>query len=90
MAMERQHLLTARSLIYNQLVVKEEIRPSRDAYPDAHADLAVIQYVNQLDYGDCRRLYSRIAGMDPWTARRSAGGFPSTAAASVLEGMDPA
>jgi hypothetical protein len=77
MEAERRHLLAARSLIYNQLIVKEEIPPGRQAYPDARDDLAVIQYVNQLDYEDCRRLYGRIAGMDPRAARQAADGFPA-------------
>jgi hypothetical protein len=76
MEADRRHLLAARSLIYNQLVIKEEIPPGREAYPDARDDLAVIQYVNHLEYEDCRRIYGRVAGMDPRTARRAADGFP--------------
>ena len=76
MEKKRQHLLAARSLVYNQLIVKEEVSPGREAYPDARDDLMVIQYVNQLDYGDCRRLYGRIAGLESQAARRAADGFP--------------
>jgi len=75
MGPDRRQLLAARSLVYNQLALKEEMRPGRDAYPDANDDRAVIQYVNQLSYEDCRRCYGRIAGMSPAAARRSLGGF---------------
>jgi len=80
---DRRHLLAARSLVYNQLAVKEEMRPGRDAYPDAHDDRAVIQYVNQLSYEDCRRCHGRIAGMDPMAARRSVGGLTPPAGVPV-------
>jgi hypothetical protein len=71
----RQHLLAARSLVYNQLAVKEEMSPNEDRYPDARDDLSVIQYVNRLDFEACRHLYARIAGMAPLTARQAADGF---------------
>jgi hypothetical protein len=73
---DRQHLLAARSLVYNQLSVKEEMAPNDDGYPDARDDLSVIQYVNRLSIKDCRQLYDRIAGMAPVAARQAAGGFP--------------
>jgi hypothetical protein len=72
----RQHLLAARSLVYNQLSIKEEMASGDDRYPDAHDDLFVIQYVNRLSFDDCRHLYGRIAGMAPHSARQAAGGFP--------------
>ena len=72
----RQHLLAARSLVYNQLIVKDEVAPGADHFPDAHDDVAVIRYVNQLSREDCRRIYPRIAGKDPRSARRAAAGFP--------------
>ena len=72
----QQHLLAARSLVYNQLIVKEEMRPGREAFPDARDDLAVIRYVNRLSYRDCRRLCGRIVDLDPQAARRAARGFP--------------
>lgn len=74
---ERQHLLAARSLVYNQLSVKEEMAPDDDGYPDARDDLSVIQYVNRLSLDDCRRLYGRIVGMTPYSARQAAGGLPA-------------
>lgn len=75
-AVDRQHLLAARSLVYNQLIVKEEMAPGVDGFPDAHDDVDVIRYVNRLSREDCRRLYPRIAGKDPRSARLAAGGFP--------------
>jgi len=74
---ERQQLLAARSLVYNQLSVKEEMAADNDGYPDARDDLSVIQYVNRLGIKDCRQLYDRIAGMAPVAARQAAGGFPA-------------
>ena len=74
---KRQHLLAARSLVYNQLVVKDEMSPGDDPYPDARDDLTVIRYVNRLSLDDCRRLYGRIAGMAPYSARQTAGGLPA-------------
>lgn len=72
---DRQHLLAARSLVYNQLIVKEEVAPGADGFPDAHDDLAVIRFVNRLSRDECRRLYPRIAGKDPRSARLAAYGF---------------
>lgn len=80
-AIERQHLLAARSLIYNQLSVKEEMTANDDGYPDARDDLSVIQYVNRLSVDDCRELYGRIAGMATVAARQVADGFPVTGVA---------
>lgn len=74
-AMARQRLLAARSLVYNELAFKGEVSPDEDGYPDAHADLAAIQYVNQLAYADCRRLYGHIAGLDPGSAWQAATGL---------------
>jgi hypothetical protein len=73
----RQHLLVARSLVYNQLAVKEEMSSDEDRYPDARDDLSVIQYVNRLSYDDCRLIYARIVGLAPLAARQAAGGFPA-------------
>ena len=72
----RQRLLAARSLVYNQLAIKEEMPPGDDRYPDARDDLSVIPYVNRLSFDNCRHLYGRIAGMEPFSARQAAGGFP--------------
>jgi hypothetical protein len=71
-AMPRQRLLAARSLIYNQLVGKEEVLQGEDSYPDARADMAVIQLVSRLGFNDCRRLYARIAGKAPDAAWQAA------------------
>ncbi len=73
----RQHLLAARSLVYNQLAVKEEMSPDEDRYPDARDDLSVIQYVNRLSFDACCHLYARIVGMAPLAARQAADGFPA-------------
>ena len=80
---QAEDLMTAHDhiIIYNQLVVREELPPGQETYPDARDDLRVIQYVNRLDYEDCRQLYGRIAGRDPRAARRAADGFPPTAVA---------
>jgi hypothetical protein len=62
--------------VYNQLIIKEEVAPGADHFPDAHDDVAVIRYVNQLSRDDCRRIYPGIAGKDPRSARLAADGFP--------------
>ena len=74
-ALAHQRLLAARSLIYNRLVVKEEVIHGEDAYPDAREDMAVIGLVNQLGFDDCRRLYARVAGMAPGAARQAASAY---------------
>ena len=88
-ALARQRLLAARSLVYNQLIVKEEVAPGADHFPDAHDDLAVIRYVNQLSREDCRRIYPRIAGKDPGAARLAADGFPQGDGRSSIGQADP-
>jgi hypothetical protein len=74
---DRQRLLAARSLVYNQLIVKEEVMPEDGRFPDAQEDLAVIRYVNRLSLDDCRRLYPRIAGKS-YHASRAAAGLAAT------------
>lgn len=69
----RQRLLAARSLVYNQLITKEEQTPEDGGFPDADDDLAVIRYVNRLSLEGCRRLYPTIAGKSPPAARLAAG-----------------
>lgn len=79
-AVAQQRLLAARSLVYNQLILKEEVAPGEDGYPDAHDDLTVIGYVNRLSLEDCRNLYPRMAGKDAAAARLAANRFSGPAA----------
>ncbi len=79
-AAERQHLLAARSLIYNRLIIKDETAPGDDPFPDAAEEIRVIDRVDRLTLADCRRLYKRLRGLKPLAARRRLVGLPEPAA----------
>jgi hypothetical protein len=67
---ERQRLLAARSLIYNRLIVTEEIGPGTEPFPDAAEEIRVIDFVDRLSLNQCRRLYGRLRDLKPLAARR--------------------
>jgi hypothetical protein len=69
-SIERQHLLAARSLIYNRLILKEEITPAADPFPDAAEEIKIIDMVERLTLVTCRRLYERLRGIKSLAARR--------------------
>ena len=73
---ERQFGLAARSLIYTQLIVKEEISPDGDAFPDAREEIRVISLVDRLSLEACRRLHMQFKGLNSLAARRAAVGLP--------------
>lgn len=75
-APERQHCLAARSLIYTQLVLKEEMAPGGDAFPDAREEMQVITLVERLSIKDCRRLHAKFKGLKSLAGRRAAVGLP--------------
>ncbi len=79
-APERQLNLAARSLIYTRLILKEEISPGVDAFPDAREEMQVIALVDRLSLEDCRRLHAQFKGLDSLTARRALVGLPEPAA----------
>ncbi len=72
----RQRRLAARSLIYTQLVWKEEIAPDREAFPDAREEMRVIALVDRLSLDACRRLHTRFKGLKSLAARRTSVGLP--------------
>jgi hypothetical protein len=79
-APERQHCLAARSLIYTQLVLKEEISPGVDAFPDAREEMRVIGLVDRLSLDDCRRLHARFKHLKSLAGRRAMVGLPEPVA----------
>jgi hypothetical protein len=56
----RADLLAARSLIYNQLIEKNEMIPTDGNYPHAANELEVLARVRHLSFADCRGLHERI------------------------------
>ena len=73
---EQQHCLAARSLIYTQLIMKEEILPDTDAFPDAREEMRVIALVDRLSREACHRLHIKFKGLKSLAARRAAVGLP--------------
>jgi len=59
-ARERQHLLAARSLVYNQLVSMDEKPITEGGFPDAREDIEVIRAVNRMSLDTCRRRYAQF------------------------------
>ncbi len=78
-AAHRQKLLAARSLIYNRLIVKDEIAPGDDPFPDAAEEIRVIGLVDRLGLPECGRMYERLRGLKPLAARRRLAGLPTAA-----------
>ncbi len=56
----RADLLAARSLIYNQLIEKNEMVPTGEECPHAANELEILARVRHLSFADCRKLYARI------------------------------
>lgn len=54
---ERHNLLAARALIYNKIVIKEEMLPGETRYPHALDEVQCITRVNRLSYDECRELF---------------------------------
>ncbi len=59
-----EDLLAARALIYNKLILKEEIADDSGNYPHTRDELEVGRVSDRLSLDDCRRLY-------PWVRRAS-------------------
>ena len=57
---QAEDLLAARALIYNKLILKEEIAADADTYPHTRDELAVVSITDQLSLDDCRCLYPRV------------------------------
>jgi hypothetical protein len=55
-----EDLLAARALIYNKLILKEEIAAEAGTYPHTRDELVVGSVTDQLDLDDCRQLYPLV------------------------------
>jgi hypothetical protein len=56
----RENLLAARALIYNKLILKEEIVADDDSYPHTRDELEAGKLTDRLTVEDCRRLYPLV------------------------------
>jgi len=53
-------LLAARSVVYTLLITKSELKPTDTLkYPHIIDEYKVLDFVNKLEYEDCRRIYER-------------------------------
>ncbi len=57
---QNENLFAARALIYNKLILKEEIADDADTYPHTRDELEVGSVTDQLSLDDCRRLYTLV------------------------------
>ncbi len=62
---EQEALLAARSLIYVQLLVKEELEPGEDPTPHLNDEIAAWRLTRSLSLADCSRLYPRVRRLEP-------------------------
>jgi hypothetical protein len=60
---DREALLSARAVVYNRLMEKEETFDSASPYPHMEAEALVLQIVGSLDIEQCRTLFGRIRHM---------------------------
>jgi hypothetical protein len=58
--LHHEDLFAARALIYNKLILKEEIAADAETYPHTRDELAVGSVTDRLSLDDCRRLYPRV------------------------------
>lgn len=69
----RCDLLAARSLIYNQVVVKEEMTPDhREHYPHTRDEIEAIELAASLGYEQCRELFFRLRPLSTSQAKARA------------------
>jgi hypothetical protein len=64
-----EDLLAARALIYNKLIVKEEISEGSEPYPHTRYELVFARTTAGLSWDDCRLLYPLIRQPPTATAR---------------------
>ncbi len=57
---QAEDLFAARALVYNKLILKEEIAADTETYPHSRDELEVGSVTDQLSLDDCRRLYPRV------------------------------
>jgi hypothetical protein len=74
---DRDHhtLLAARALIYNKVVVKEELVPDKAAYPHTMDEIQSIRIVNRLSVDDCRALFELTHRVSTGRARQAVMGY---------------
>ena len=65
----RLNLLAARALIYNKVIVKDELVPDHTDYPHTRDEIQSIDLVNRLTLSDCRILYKKIGRVSTTAAR---------------------
>jgi hypothetical protein len=68
----RRDLLAARSLVYNEIVGKEEIDSEQEKYPHTRDEIEAIQLASSLDYGHCRELFFRLRPLSTSEAKAEA------------------
>ena len=60
----RSDLLAARSLIYNKIVAKDEMLPTRDEpWPHVRDEVQAVAMANSLSYKDCAELYPTVRSL---------------------------
>ena len=57
---QSEDLLASRALIYNKMILKEEIAAAAGTYPHTRDELAVGSVTDRLSLDDCRRLYPQV------------------------------
>jgi len=65
-----EDLLAARALIYNKLILKDEISTDEDAYPHTRDAIAVGSVAARLSLDDCRRLYPKVRHASTTASRK--------------------
>jgi hypothetical protein len=66
-------LLAARSLVYNQVVIKEEMPPDHQGdYPHTRDEIEAIDLAASLGYEQCRELFHRLSSLSTTEAKASA------------------
>lgn len=66
----------ARALVYNKLLIKDEIAPANDSYfPHLENEIAAISMVRRLSLDDCRSVHERIRGRSTAEAMETVGRF---------------
>ena len=68
----QEDLLAARTLIYNKLILKEEIYENLEAHPHATDELKTGKIIKTLSMEDCRRLYPLLRRVSTDVARERA------------------
>ena len=66
----RERMLAARSIIYSNITVKEELTEEAGTFPHLHDELACIRTTGQLTLDDCRRLFPLIRLVKSLDARQ--------------------